>query len=99
MTTNLKSFPNPQPNWPKDDQSHPGYVTHGIDDTPGNKAYFIHLEAKPGKEELVENFLKDINKGVDQEPLTGPWFALRMQRLVKLIMLVLGDKTSYVPSL
>ena len=57
--------------------NHRGFVVMGIDDTPGQKAYYIHLEAKPGKGDKVQQFLRDINSGVDQEPLTGPWFALR----------------------
>jgi quinol monooxygenase YgiN len=80
MATTPHSFPNLQPSWDQDDPSHSGFVVHGVDDTPGNKAYFIHLEAKPGKEELVQNFLRDINDGVDQEPGTGPWFGLRFSK-------------------
>jgi hypothetical protein len=73
-------FPNPSPDWSQDDPSHPGFVLNGLDDTPGQKAYYIHLEAKPGKEELLQAFLRDINAGVDKEPLTGPWFALRYSK-------------------
>src|SRR4029077_3540696 len=29
---------------------------------------------------LLQGFLKDINAGVDKEPLTGPWFALRYSK-------------------
>jgi len=78
--TNLPPNPNPQPSWSQDDLSHPGFLVHGIDDTPGNKAYYIHLEAKPGKEDLLAGFLRDINDGVNKEPLTGPWFALRYSK-------------------
>ncbi|KAM0261143.1 hypothetical protein ACHAQJ_002405 [Trichoderma viride] len=77
---NLPPFPDPNPSWSKDDASHPGFVVSGVDDTPGRKAYFIILEAKPGKEHLVQEFLRDINKGVNQEPGTGPWFGLRYSR-------------------
>ncbi len=73
-------FPNPSPDWSQDDPSHPGFVLNGLDETPGQKAYYIHLEAKPGKEELLQGFLQDINAGVDKEPLTGPWFALRYSK-------------------
>lgn len=69
--------PNPNPSWSQDHPRHPGFLIHGTDNTPGPKAYYIHLEAKPGKEHLLEAFLRDINDGVNQEPLTGPWFALR----------------------
>ncbi len=70
--------PNPYPaELLKDDPEHPGFVLNGVDDTPGQKAYYIHLEAKPGKGDLVQNFLRDILLGVEQEPLTGPWFGVR----------------------
>jgi len=69
--------PNPLPDWAHDDPVHPGFMLIGEDDTPGEKAYYIHLEAKPGKQDEVQKFLRDINAGVEQEPMTGPWFALR----------------------
>jgi quinol monooxygenase YgiN len=78
--TSLPPFPNPNPDWSQDDPAHPGFVLNGLDNTPGRKAYFILLEAKPGKEDLVLAFLRDINTGVDQEPMTGPWFALRYSK-------------------
>ncbi|MBB2179827.1 hypothetical protein HLH29_11700 [Gluconacetobacter tumulicola] len=56
---------------------HPGWVRSGYDNTPGPKAYYINLEAKPGKGDLVEKFLRDILAGVEQEPGTGPWFGCR----------------------
>lgn len=61
----------------KDDPEHLGFVVTGEDDTTGQKAYYIHLEAKPGKGDQVQGFLNDILNGVKQEPLTGPWFANR----------------------
>jgi quinol monooxygenase YgiN len=54
-----------------------GWVRSGRDDTPGRKAYYINLEAKPGKGDKVEQFLRDILAGVEQEPGTGPWFGCR----------------------
>ena len=57
--------------------NHRGFVVMGIDDIPGQKAYYIHLEAKSGKGDKVQHFLRDINSGVDQEPLNARWFALR----------------------
>ncbi len=41
-------------------------------------ALFVQLEAKPGKEEEVEAFLKSGLPIVRQEPDTIAWFALRM---------------------
>jgi hypothetical protein len=78
--SNISPLPNERLDWAYDDPKHPGFVIHGVDDTPGRKAYFIHLEAKEGKEELVQRFLHDINDGVDQEPMTGPWFSLRFSK-------------------
>ena len=76
----LPPFPNPSPDWSQDDPSHPGFVVIGLEDTPGPKAYYIHMEAKPGQEEKLMAFLRDIHAGIDQEPGTGPWFALRYSK-------------------
>ena len=78
--TNLPPFPDTHPSWSHDDPVHPGFIINGVDNTPGNKAYFIQLEAKPGKEDLVAAFLQDIHNGVNQEPGTGPWFGLRYSK-------------------
>ena len=56
---------------------HPGWVRSGVDNKLGHKAYYINLEAKPGKGDKVEQFLRDILAGVEKEPGTGPWFGLR----------------------
>lgn len=74
--------PDPKRDLTADDSEHPGYVVMGEDNTPGHKAYYIHLEAKSGKEDEVKKFLQDINAGVDDEPGTGPWFALRFSQTV-----------------
>lgn len=84
-STKLVPFPNPRPSWFHDDPSHPGFLIHGMDNTPGRKSYLIHLEAKPGKEDLVAEFMQDIHNGVDKEPLTGPWFGLRYSKTTFLI--------------
>jgi quinol monooxygenase YgiN len=39
---------------------------------------FVRLEAKPGKEKEVENFLRQGLTLVQQEPATVVWFAIRM---------------------
>jgi len=41
-------------------------------------ALYVRLEAKPGKEEEVESFLKGGLAIVEEEPATTAWFALRM---------------------
>ena len=41
-------------------------------------ALFVQLEAKPGKEADVENFLLGGLPLVEEEPATTAWFAIRM---------------------
>lgn len=41
------------------------------------KALLVRLEAKPGKENAVENFLLSALPLVELEPGTKPWFAVR----------------------
>ncbi|CAN5243375.1 hypothetical protein BH09ACT9_BH09ACT9_09490 [soil metagenome] len=41
------------------------------------KALLVRLEAKPGKEGAVEEFLRSALPLVEQEPGTKPWFAVR----------------------
>ncbi len=41
-------------------------------------ALFVRLEAKPGKESDVENFLRGGLSIVQQEPATTAWFAIRL---------------------
>jgi len=41
-------------------------------------ALFVRLEAKPGKEADVENFLRGGLSIVQQEPATTAWFAIRL---------------------
>jgi len=42
------------------------------------QALFVRLEAKVGKEEAVERFLRDALPAVQAEPATEAWFAIRM---------------------
>ena len=39
---------------------------------------FVRLEAKPGKEEELENFLRSALPLAQQEPATIVWFAIRL---------------------
>jgi hypothetical protein len=41
-------------------------------------ALFVRLEAKPGKEDEVEAFLKSGLPLVEEEPATTAWFGIRM---------------------
>ena len=41
------------------------------------KGLLVQLEAKPGKERAVEDFLVSALPLVEQEPDTRPWFAVR----------------------
>jgi quinol monooxygenase YgiN len=43
-----------------------------------SKALYVRLEAKPGKENEVEQFLKTALPLVQEEPDTTVWFATRM---------------------
>lgn len=43
-----------------------------------NVALFVRLEAKPGKENDVANFLKSGLALVQQEPATTVWFGIRL---------------------
>jgi quinol monooxygenase YgiN len=43
-----------------------------------NVALFVRLEAKPGKEKEVEEFLRGGLAVVQQEPATIAWFAIRL---------------------
>ncbi|MEA2287188.1 MAG: hypothetical protein QOJ21_3231 [Solirubrobacteraceae bacterium] len=43
-----------------------------------NVGLFVRLEAKTGREEEVETFLKGALRLVDEEPATTVWFALRL---------------------
>jgi len=43
-----------------------------------NVALLVRLEAKPGKEAEVENFLRSALPLAEQEPATIEWFAIRL---------------------
>jgi hypothetical protein len=56
---------------------HRGVVKTGLDGEEGEKAFYIHIEARPGKENEVEKMLADILDVVNEEATTGPWFGFR----------------------
>jgi len=41
-------------------------------------AAFVCLEAKPGREDAVENLLRGGLRPVQQEPATTAWFGMRL---------------------
>ena len=67
----------PGPNAPHNAQLevHAGWVRTGQDGTPGQKAYYINLEAKPGNGDKVEQFLRDILAGMSRNQVLALRFA------------------------
>lgn len=59
---------------------HDGVVLTGENGEDGAKAFYIHIEAIPGKEDEVLRMLEDIFDCVLDEPATGPWFGVRFAR-------------------
>ena len=56
---------------------HEGVLMTGHDGEDGPKAFYIELEARPGHQEDVAQILRDIRACVEDEPATGPWYAVR----------------------
>ena len=56
---------------------HRGVVMTGEDGEEGRKAFYILIEARPGREEDVLQMLRDIRACVEDEHATGPWYAVR----------------------
>jgi hypothetical protein len=56
---------------------HRGVRMTGEDGAQGRKAFYIQIEARPGREEEVVQMLRDIRACVEDEPATGPWFGVR----------------------
>ena len=75
----LATVPGPDPlsGQGQDGQPHRGVIVTGEDRDDGPKAFYIHIEARPGKEAEVIQMLKDIYGCVLGEPATGPWFGVR----------------------
>lgn len=59
---------------------HEGTQVLGEQGVEGRKAFFIQLEARPGHEDAVVQMLRDIRACVEDEPATGPWFAVRFSQ-------------------
>jgi len=75
----LAASPGPDPHPDAGPPAHPhrGVVVTGENGEDGPKAFYIHIEALPGKEEEVVRMLGDILGCVQGEPATGPWFGVR----------------------
>lgn len=79
LPEDLATSPGPDPDRPQvpGDRPHRGVVVTGDNGDDGPKAFYIHIEAKPGKEDEVIRMLRDIYGCVLNEPATGPWFGVR----------------------
>jgi hypothetical protein len=62
---------------PTNQRPHAGVMMTGADGPEGPKAFYILIEALPGGEEEVVRMLRDIRACVEDEPATGPWYAVR----------------------
>ena len=75
----LETSPGPVPIPVSGDETHPhrGVVLTGANGEDGPKAFYIHIEAIPGKADEVVEMLRDIFNCVLDEPATGPWYGVR----------------------
>ena len=80
----LARVPGPDPAAGTTPQSapHRGVVVTGEDGENGPKAFYIHIEARPGCGDEVVTMLRDIYGCVLDEPATGPWFGVRYSETV-----------------
>ena len=56
---------------------HSGVRMTGHDGEDGTKAFYILIEARPDKTDEVRAMLADILACVQEEPATGPWYAVQ----------------------
>ena len=79
----LAEVPGPTPNVDQlPNGSHRGVIVTGENGDDGHKAFYIHIEAKAGREEDVVQMLRDIYGCVLDAPATGPWFGVRFSKTV-----------------
>lgn len=69
--------PREEPAGTEDHGRHAGVVMTGRDGDDGTKAFYILIEARAGKADEVRAMLADILACVQEEPATGPWYAVR----------------------
>lgn len=67
---------------PAPGEPHRGVLVSGRNGDDGPKAFYIHIEALPGKEDEVVRMLEDILACVEDEPATGPWYGVRYSQTV-----------------
>lgn len=65
---------------PSSNAPHRGVLVTGENGEDGPKAFYIHIEARPGREADVIQMLRDIYGCVMDEPATGPWFGVRYSK-------------------
>lgn len=80
MAADASPGPVPHPDEAGHGHPHRGVLMTGDDGEDGPKAFYIHLEALPGKEDEVVQMLRDILACVEREPATGPWYGVRYSR-------------------
>ena len=59
------------------DEQHGGVMMTGREGQDGPKAFYILIEARPGKQGEVLKMLREIRACVEDEPSTGPWYAVQ----------------------
>ena len=59
---------------------HRGVIVTGDNGEDGPKAFYIHVQANSGQEDLVVDMLHDIFGCVLGEPATGPWFGIQYSK-------------------
>ena len=64
------------------EQPHEGVRMTGEDGMDGPKAFHILIEARKERVAEVEQMLRDIRACVEDEPATGPWYAVRQSETV-----------------
>lgn len=82
LKTHVAVVPGSLRQWRCAEGMHSGVVVTGEDEDDGPKAFYIQIEARPGREEDVLRMLRDIYGCVLDEPATGPWFAVRYSQSV-----------------
>jgi len=75
----LSSIPNSTPE--DEEKRHRGVLMTGEDGEDGPKAFYIAIEARSGKADEVVQMLRDIFGCVQNEPATGPWYAIQFAPL------------------